>query len=112
MKFCGKIGFWKGSKEVSPSVYKPNIVEKPYTGDLLSSNRNFQSSNTVNGDYTINNRISILSDIYIHQNYTSIRYVEWNGVKLKVTDVDISPYPRVYITLGGVYNLKEEVSNE
>lgn len=104
MKFCGKIGFWEGSEEVSPDVYKPKIIEKTYTGDVLSSNRGFQSSDTKNGNYTVNNRLSIVSDIYARQNWTSIRYVEWNGKKLKVTDVDISPYPRIYITVGDVYN--------
>lgn len=111
MKFCGKIGFWLKSVEIAQDVYKSKIIEKSYTGDVLSARRGFQSSNTRNGDYTVNNRISILSDIYIRQNWTSIRYVEWNGVKLKVTDVDISPFPRVYLTIGDVYEPNEEVSN-
>lgn len=111
MKFCGKIGFWIRSVETSRAVYKSQIVEKTYTGDILSARRGFQSSNTRNGDYTINNRISILSDIYLRKNWTSIRYVIWNGVKLTVTDVDISPYPRAYLTIGDVYNPSEEVQN-
>lgn len=111
MKFCGKIGFWIESVETAPDVYKSKIVEKTYTGDILSAHRGFQSSNSRNGDYTINNRISILSDIYLRQNWTSIRYVIWNNVKLKVTDVDISPFPRAYLTIGDIYNSTEEVQN-
>ena len=111
MKFCGKIGFWMGSVETTPDVYKSQIIEKTYTGDILSARRGFQPSNTRNEEYTINNRISILSDIYLRQNWTSICYVIWNGAKLKVTDVDISPFPRAYLTIGDVYNSSEEVQN-
>lgn len=103
MKFAGKIGFYEGTKETKKNVHTPSILERPYVGDVLTSNRRFQPGEGQNDDITTNNRISILSDLYFQQNWTSIRYVLWNGEKLKVSNVEIG-YPRVILTLGGVWN--------
>lgn len=107
MKFSGKIGFWKKDKETKPGVYKGEIVEKSYTGDILSNSRRFQSvENQQNENLRVSNRLSILSDLYMQKNWSSIKYVLWNGVKWSVNSVDISSYPRVILELGGVYNGK------
>lgn len=107
MKFSGSIGFWYKDKEVKPGVYKPNIVEKPYTGDVLRNSRRFQTvENQQNENLVLVNRLSILSDLYMQKNWPSIKYVLWNGTKWKVSSVDTSSYPRVIIELGGVYNGK------
>lgn len=103
MKFSGLLGFWKEDVETKPSVYTPLIEERPYIGDVLKDRRSFQTSDYQNDDFNINNQISILSDLYLQQNWSSIRYVLWNGVKWKVRDVNIE-YPRIVLTLGGVYN--------
>lgn len=105
MKFSGKIGFWFGDEETTPGNYKPRIVEKSYTGDILRNSRRFQSvENQQNDNLTLNNRISIISDLYIQRNWNSIKYVLWNGVKWKVTVIDIGSFPRVILELGGIYN--------
>lgn len=103
MKFVGSVGFWMKSQEVKPGVFKPEIIEKPYTGDVNWSNRHFQTSEYQNDDVKMNNQISILSDLYLQQHFRSIRYVVWNGAKWKVSNVEIG-YPRVILTIGGVYN--------
>ena len=103
MKFAGKVGFWEESKEVKPGIYKPQILERSYTGDVITNTRRFQSTENQNDDLKINNRISILSDLYAQQNWTSIRYVIWNGVKLKVNTVEVN-YPRLILEIGGVWN--------
>lgn len=109
MKFHGKVGFWIGSVEVTPGVFKSDILEKDYYGDVLDNKRRFQEvSDQQNDDLNISNRISILSDLYMQQHWPSIKYVIWNGVSWKVTDVDIS-YPRIILTIGGVYNGKNQV---
>lgn len=105
MKFSGKIGFWLGDIKTKPGIYKSNIVEKTYTGDVLKNIRNFQSAeNQINDNLRVNNRLSIISDLYMQKNWASIKYVLWNGVKWKVSSVDVSSYPRVVLELGGVYN--------
>lgn len=103
MKFSGSIGFWLPETEVSPGVWKPTIVEKPYAGDVIRNYRNAQNQNSQNDDLVLNNQISILSDLYLRDNWDSIRYVLWNGVRWKVTSVEIN-YPRVILQVGGVYN--------
>lgn len=106
MKFFGKLGFWSDDVEASPGVWKPSIVEKYYTGDVLSNRRNFQSGDAQNGKFTISNRISVLSDLYIQQNWPSILYVLWKGTKWEVSNVE-EDYPRINITIGGLYNENE-----
>lgn len=104
MKFYGKVGFWEKDVEVKPGVWKPDAIkELPYTGDVLRDNRRFQASDTQNDKFTINNQISILGDTYAHENWPSIRYVIWNGVKWKVNSVTVD-YPRLTLEIGGVYN--------
>lgn len=105
MKFTGKVGFLiTTNDEVKPGIFKSVIVEKKYVGDVLRNNRQNQTTEYQNGDIKLNSKISILANMYFIQNYQSIQYIFWNGVKWKVNSVDISTYPKVYIELGGVYN--------
>lgn len=103
MKFYGEIGFWCKDVETSPGIYNEAIIEKSYVGDILKNNRRWQNSGNQNDSLTTNNRISIISDLYLRQNWSSIKYVIWNGVKLKVSNVDLEGYPRVILDLGGEY---------
>lgn len=103
MKFSGKVGFWEDDVEVSPGVWKPKCVEKPYTGDVYRDSRRIQQSDSQNDKFTINNQISILGDLYAHENWPSIRYVIWKGIKWEVNSVDVN-YPRLTLEIGGVYN--------
>lgn len=103
MKFSGVVGFWKKDVEVKRGVFKSQIIRRPYTGDVLRDKRRFRTSENQNDEFTISNQISILADLYFRQNWASIKYVEWNGVKWKVSDVDVN-YPRITVSLGGVYN--------
>lgn len=107
MKFSGKIGFWLKDAEAKPGVYKSDIIEKSYTGDILRNSRRFQSAeNQQNENLKITNRLSIISDLYMQKNWSSIKYVSWNGVNWKVESIDISSPPRIILELGGVYNGK------
>ncbi len=104
MKFSGKVGFWYDDVEVAPGSYQPKVIEKPYRGDILRMNWNHQPvSNQQNDNFTLNNQLSILSDLYLQKNWPSIRYVVWNGTKFKVTRVEPG-YPRAILDVGGVYN--------
>lgn len=104
MKFHGKIGFWTGDFEVEPGVFKPKIVERPYTGDVFRNIRRFEAvSDQQNDDLKVNNQFSILSDLYLKENFNSIRYIIWNGVRWKVSSIDVA-YPRITLEIGGVYN--------
>lgn len=104
MKFFGTVGFWERDEEVRPGVYRPSIVEKVYTGDMPRNFRKFdQSSEKQNNDISVSNQVTIVADLYMQNNLSSIRYVVWNGQKLSVKNVTID-YPRVTLEIGGVYS--------
>lgn len=111
MKFSGIVGFWGEEVEVSPGVWRPEIVERKYVGDLIRNYRSLQEQNKQNPNLTVNNQISILSDLYARQNWHSIRYVIWNGVKWGVDSVELN-YPRLMLSLGGVCNDNEKEEGE
>lgn len=101
-KYYGKIGFGE-TKETTPGVWKEEILEKEYYGDVLSYNRRMEPGEHLNDDVNVNNQISILADLFAFEKCYSIRYVTWMGTKWKVTNVNVQ-YPRLTLTIGGVYN--------
>lgn len=103
-KFYGVIGYGE-STEKSPGVWVMDIIERKYSGDTLQFYRRLESSGNVNDNIDINNKISIVADPFAYENFHIIRYVEWMGVKWKVTNVEIQR-PRLILTVGGVYNGK------
>lgn len=105
MKFHGTIGFWIDDEELAEGVYAPHIVERHgYHGDVLRNMVRAQPvSNQQNDDLVVNNRLSILSDLYLQHHWSSVRYVIWNGSMLRVTNVDVG-YPRITLDVGGVYH--------
>lgn len=109
MKFFGRVGFWEDEVETCPGVWKPDIIERPYVGDVLRDSRRLRTADSQNGTFTVNNKISILGDLYACQNWPSIRYVVWNGVKWVVSSVEVE-YPRLTLELGEVYNENENGS--
>lgn len=101
-KFYGKIGF-AVLMETAPGVWMENITERHYFGDLLRSSRRLQPTDRVNDDVNISNEISILADAFANDNVNAMRYAIFAGSKWKITDVEIL-YPRLKLTLGGIYN--------
>lgn len=101
-KFYGPIGF-AVQAESSPGVWTEDITERKYFGDVIRNTRRLQSDSQVNDNITVSNEISIVADPYANQNFHAIRYVEFMGTKWKVSTVDVQ-YPRLILTLGGVYN--------
>lgn len=101
-KFHGMIGF-SHTEETSSGVYTEIITEKPYKGDLLRNSQRWASSEQLHDDININNRFSIVADLYAYENIEYIRFIKWNGTKWKVSTVDIQR-PRLIIHVKGVYN--------
>ena len=102
MKWYGSIGFAE-LKETTPGVWTPEITERNYRGDLVRNTRRLQSTDQVNDDININNQISIVADPYANMNFHTIKYATFMGTKWKVSDVEVQ-YPRLILSLGGVYN--------
>lgn len=106
-KFCGKVIFSK-MIESAPSVWTEETAYRPYTGDVLSRNWRWdQSSQQVNDNLNVSNRISIVADQFAYENMFAIKAVEWSGACWKVTDVE-QQQPRLILSIGGVYNYAEE----
>ena len=101
-RWYGIVGYGADT-EVRPGVWKPDITEKKYSGEVLQNTRMLQTSGQVNDDINISNRISIIADPFAYENSSSIRYVEFMGAKWKVNSIDIQ-YPRIILSVGGVYN--------
>ena len=101
-KWFGKIGYAE-TVETAPGIWEEKITEHEYFGDLLRNTRRLQSASQVNDNIDISNDISIVADPYANENFHSMRYAEFGGTKWKISSVDVQ-YPRLNLTLGGVYN--------
>lgn len=101
-KFYGAIGYANDIETVI-GIHTPEITEVIYCGDVIKNNKRSQTTDNVNDDITTNNVISIIADPFATKNFHSIVYAVFMGIKWKVTVAEVQ-YPRVLLTLGGVYN--------
>lgn len=107
MKWHGKLGF-AIVKETSPGVWTEVIETHPVFGDVLRSSRRLQpGTDRVNDNIDISNSISIVADPFVRKYIQALRYAEFMDAKWKVTDVEVE-YPRLTLTLGGLYNGETE----
>ena len=103
-KWFGAIGFAE-MVETVPGVWKEEIVPHNYYGDLIQNTRRLQSADQLNDNINVANEISIVSDPFANENFHSMRYVEFMGAKWKISNVRVQ-YPRLILTVGGLYNGK------
>lgn len=109
-KFHGNIGFTE-QYEKTPGNWTERIVEKEYFGEVISLSYNARSgSETTNDELTVNKRISIVANDYAFQNFHFMKFVVYMGVKWKITSVE-PQYPRLILSIGGVYNAKSPNSS-
>lgn len=102
-KFYGKVGFIIPTETVR-GVFIEKPVERYYRGDITQIyNRWSVNPDQINDDFSISNRISIVSDPFAYEHFSAIRYVEFGGMKWKVNSVEVS-YPRLILSIGGEYN--------
>lgn len=106
-KFYGKIGF-ADTVETAPGVWEETIIERNYYGEIVRNNRRLVTSDHLNDDISINNEISIISDPYAKDNFHSMKYVKFMGTTWKVNSVEVQ-YPRLILSLGGVYNAEQTI---
>lgn len=101
-KYYGRIGYGV-TEETTPGCWTEQIVEREYFGDVYKLSSRIQMAEKVNDDITIQNQISILADPYAYNHFHLMKYVEYMGVKWKITNVEVK-YPRLSLITGGVYN--------
>lgn len=102
-KWYGGIGYAMNNKEISPGIWKEEITERNYYGEVIRNSRRLQTTDQLNDNINVSNEISIVSDPFANENFHSIRYVEFMGAKWKITNIEVQ-YPRLLLTIGGVYN--------
>lgn len=102
MKWFGAIGY-ADTVETKPGVWKEQVTERNYFGDITRISRRLQSTDQLNDDVVISNEISIVSDPYANENFHSMRYATYMGTKWKITSVEVQ-YPRLILSLGSVWN--------
>lgn len=101
-KWYGKIGY-SITEETEPGVWEPTIVERNHYGNVVNFRTLNQDANEVNDDINVRNGISIIADPFANNNFCNMIYAEFMGAKWKIKDVEVQ-YPRLILTLGGVYN--------
>ena len=106
MKWFGKVGYGV-STETAPDVWENVITEREYYGDAIRMTRRLEGANEIIDDLAVSVTISIVADPFAYNNFHTIEYAEYMGNKWKVSSADPA-YPRLNLTLGGLYNGEEQ----
>lgn len=105
-KFCGTIGYVETVK-TSPGIYTERVTERESTGDLVRNYGKHENSGNVNDNINISNSISIVADPYATEHFFAMRYVKFGlpniGGVWKIESAEIN-YPRISLSIGGVYD--------
>lgn len=103
-RFCGKIGFAVSAENpVGSGRWSETVTERTYYGDVTRDSWINQGGDKVVQDVNISNSFSIIADAYMKANLGVMRYVKYGGMAWKIDRVEIL-YPRINLTVGGVYN--------
>lgn len=109
MKWYGDIGF-KEEIEEEPGLWVPKVVTRPFFGDILQDSEQTQQADKINADLRVSNKLSVVADQYLQNNFHKIAYVTFGGAKWKVSNITVS-FPRITLQLGSLY-LEEEVDED
>lgn len=101
-KYAGLVGYVT-QEEIAPGVWEAEPKHRLMKGDVLRQSNSYSGGQKVNEDVTLQHRISLVGDPFAFDNYSNIKYLVLNGVKWKVTGVEITR-PRLIVTLGGLWN--------
>lgn len=103
MRYHGRVGYFE-TVETQPGLFEEKIVLREHYGDVLRNTKRDSSGSNVNETITVSNQISIVADPYAQNHFFKIRCIEWQGALWSVTDVDAGQYPRLILSLGGLYH--------
>lgn len=101
-KWSGKIGF-STSVEVEPGYWEEQIIEKQYTGDVITHSVKRQNSEGVNQNINISSSISIIANPFANKHCSEMTYITYMGAKWKISDIT-PEFPRLKLTIGDLYN--------
>ena len=101
-KFAGVIGYAE-AVETAPGVHEEKIAERQHFGDWKRNTLRQQPADKLNDDITISNELSIIANPYAMDHLHLMKYVKYLGAAWKITNIEVR-YPRLILTIGGVYN--------
>jgi hypothetical protein len=105
-RFSGAVGYAE-SQEGAPGVWSDVITEKTYFGDVIRDSRRLvpgePTQQKLNDDISASNAFSIVGDAYAFANFTTMRYVMWNGKPWTITNVEVRR-PRLILQIGGLWS--------
>ena len=103
-RFYGAVGYGRSVENpVGSGIWKDEITEHVYTGDVIRNTKRNETGDTVLPDISVQNSISIVADAYANDHFMLIKYVRWAGVLWTVPSVEVRA-PRLILNLGSVYN--------
>ena len=102
-RFYGNVGY-AVQVETRPGVWEDKIIERPYYGELIDKYwRNQNVADQVHDNLRLNTDIEIIANPFAIEHFSLIRYICYGGTRWVVTGVKCD-YPRIHLTIGGVYN--------
>lgn len=102
-KFFGQIGYVR-TEETKPGIWTKDLTEKTYSGEYMRLSKRWSNSQKINSDINLTGEISIVADPILLDNLENIKYVKLRGKPWNVENIDDTQYPRLTLTIGGVYN--------
>lgn len=104
MRFSGSLGYGETFENpVGSGIWEDRIVELPCKGEVVRDSKRADGDDAVNDDVVLVMSFSVIADDHALQNYTSIKYVEWEGSRWTVSSIEVRR-PRLLIYAGKVYN--------
>jgi hypothetical protein len=101
-KMYTQIGYAE-TVETKPGVFKEVVEEHNYTVEVIRLSKRYENSNYVNDNINVNNEFSVLADPYALNHFHNMRYIKLWGQPWEISSVTVE-YPRLKLTVGGVYN--------
>ena len=103
MKWFGEIGF-KEEVEVEDGVWEPQVVPKKFFGEVRKDSWSEQQGSKINADLHVSNRISVVAEKSLQNNFHKIAYITFGGAKWTVSNVEKElDNPRLLLSLGSLY---------
>lgn len=102
-RFYGNVGY-AIQVETNKGRWEDSIVERPYYGELKDRSwRNNVAADQVHDNIRLNTDLEIIANPFAIEHFSEIRYVCYGGARWVVTGITCK-YPRIHLTLGGIYN--------
>lgn len=103
MRYSGRIGFTE-SYEKSPGIWAERITERPYYGDVVKNYKRNNENGKINDDVLMDNQFSVIADRFAYNHVGHMKYITHMGFKWRISGIDASQYPRLTISVGGLYD--------